>query len=33
MTTEIKDLLQYMEKLSLDKLKKIYIIPELKNCA
>jgi hypothetical protein len=33
MTTGIKDILQYMKKLSLDKLKKIDIIPEVKNCA
>jgi hypothetical protein len=33
MTTGIKDILQYMKKLSLDKLKKIDIILEVKNCA
>jgi hypothetical protein len=33
MTTGIKDLLQYMEKLFLDKLKKLDIIPVFKNCA
>jgi hypothetical protein len=33
MTTEIKDLLQYMGKLFLDKLKKIGVVPEIKNCA